>query len=442
MEAKAYGFFSIMCVFLGFAIITLLFLIVNRKIHSKHKKIVYFLYFFLISALISTLFSYSPKNAFLGLQGWYIGFFVIASLVLTIQILKYININNNYAFYPIYITICILFIITILHSAEIDIFNMHEGILYESYHKYLSTIGNINWYAGYLSIIAPLFSCLFINSSNRKDTTIYGTISFLSVICVAMLGSDGIYLALLFGSFFIIPFLVYGKKRMERFSYLIFAYLTGLLLARYLDYCMDGISAITRQLKFIIPCFIFGFSILLISKCVSNDLLKRKHKTICITVISVILLSIVALGIYILNMPYDDWGTGRLVIWAETIIQYCNFTFYNKMFGLGPELLNNIYAPLTNLTGAVYFSSHSELFQILVTMGAIGLILWLCCWFCLFADYFKTKSWIDSKMLPFYISFFCYFGQSLVNSATTLNVCTLSLVMIVYLSLIEESDSK
>lgn len=432
MEAKAYGYYLIIKYISIFVIFTLILKIINNNHSSSNSFLTYSLVLFLISTLISSLFSRSFNNALSGLQGWYIGLFAIGTLILIIIILKDTNSIPLYFYIPVIIAVFIVYITTILHSFEIDFLSLHNNILEDSYHKYLSTIGNINWYAGYLSLTIPFFASLYLKEDNKIKTSIYAIMSFLGVMCVAFLGSDSIYLALGIMSFFAVPYIFWNKEYLKRFSYLMFVFISGLLIARYLDYCMDGFAAITRQLKFILPCVLIAIITYVLSIDIKNKKFIKYRKKIIFSIEFSLFIVFISLLIYAFINNSGDWATGRTLLWKETFNIFSNYSLKQKLFGVGPEMLNYAYADFNNKYQALYLTSHSEPIQTLATLGIFGLTSWLMCWCFFFKNYICTKAWQSNKLIPFYLSLFAYFGQSLINSATTLNVATLSLLIIGY----------
>lgn len=432
MEAKAYGYYLVIRFFFIFALITFILKIICKDFNKNYLFLRISLILFLIATCVSSFLSRSLSNAISGLQGWYIGLFTIGTLIFMILIFKDTKKISFYFYIPVIMTIAFVYILTILHSFEIDLLDLHNNILVDSYHKYLSTIGNINWYAGYLSLTVPLFVCQYLKEENKTKTVIYAVMSFLGVLSISFLGSDSIYLALGFMSFFVIPYLFWEKQHIKRFSYIIIVYICGLLTARYLDYCMDGFSAITRQYKFILPCFVVAICLYVISVDLKNRKFQKYRKTIIIAIETALFIALIGFVTYAFLNNGGDWATGRGALWEETLKIYSNFSLKRKLFGLGPEMLNNAYANFNNKYHALYLTSHSEPIQLLATLGICGLITWIMCWGYFFVNFFKTKAWKDSKLIPIYISLFAYFGQALLNSSTTLNVATLSLLVIGY----------
>lgn len=433
MEAKA----DIYNQFLKYSsillIITLIIKIINKKLYLSKPKLMVYLMIFFTFVLISTIGTFAPGYVLFGQQGWYIGFITIGSLILIILITKDIKLDNKYIYYPVYIAIIIIFIIAILHSFHIDVFNLHYTIPDDQYHNYLSTIGNIDWFVGYLCLIVPLFTCLYIKENRRIEKIIYLIISSLGVLTIALLNADGIYLGIGFASFFIIPFVFNNPTNIKKFSYILFIFLIGIILARILDYQTGQLNKYLLSNISIISISIITLVLFICGKKADEAKYNvYKNKIILILEILLVFIALAAIILIALNFN-DEFGNNRGILWKYSFELFNKFRFKEKLIGLGPETLINAYSYISANFGSMYLSSHSEPIQLLLTTGIFGLISWLLCWGCILVSFFKAKTYKTSLKIEYYVPLFCYFGQSLVNSATTVNVATLAIVIILYL---------
>lgn len=378
--------------------------------------------------LISAFNSKDINNALWGYKGFYLGAFLVLVATLAIYVFKDLKIESKY-YLPVIISITIINLIAILHSFEIDVLKLHYNILDVSYHKYLSTIGNINWYAGFLSLVVPLFACLYLLED--KYHCLYLIASYTSVMVVGLLGSDSIYLGLGSVSFFIIPTIFESKKTLKRFSSLLLVFDLALIIARKLLYCMDGYSGELRRLAIIIPLLMIAIVLLLFAHLIKEDYYLKISKKLIIAC-EIILVSILFIFIF-LNIRKGDysWTTGRIPLWQDSLKIFNNFKPFNKLLGIGLENLYLIYGPINERYQAIYLSSHSEWIELLLTGGYLAFFSYLSIYLLILFTYFKSKN--KRKLTPFGMSFIAYFGQSLVNSSTVTSVMLLTIILIVYL---------
>lgn len=431
METKAIYYFWISILVCIFLLLFVFFSFIYKKRLFSKDPLLLSIVTFSIFSLISTILSYSPSMAFFGDNGWFIGSYVIASIVFIVFCLSKYKIKNNKIFIPLLIVISIVLIIAITDAFELDLLKFGNDNHYIKNHGYVSLIGNVNYYVGYLSLIMPLFCGLYLVEEETINKRIYFVLSILSISNVAFLKSDGIYLAIGLLSFFIIPFIFNNLQRIKRFSYLLFSYSICLIISRILNFYMDGYSAYTRKMYVIIPLLLLSVYLYFFSTSTKNKKYD-KYKNKLIVIIEIILaISCIALFVSVIPNIDIDWGNGRFIIWKRSFEGFKEFSIKNKLIGVGPELLYNVYSSLYDQLGFV-LCSHSEPIQVLLSLGIIGFVSYYMCWIIIFIKFYKTN---NKKIIPFYFGMICYFGQSFVNSATTLNVATLALFIILTYSL-------
>ena len=73
----------------------------------------------------------------------------------------------------------------------------------------------------------------------------------------------------------------------------------------------------------------------------------------------------------------DGWGTNRGLIWKQCLEAYSDFSFSEKLFGIGPESLYHIVEMVDIFEGRSIDQAHNEYLQYLITTGAFGLLSYL-----------------------------------------------------------------
>jgi hypothetical protein len=128
----------------------------------------------------------------------------------------------------------------------------------------------------------------------------------------------------------------------------------------------------------------------------------------------------IALLIHTVSHFDESWGTNRGRTWIASVGLYSDFSWKEKLLGVGPELLGGYYQALSTHFSRPILSAHSEPLQILLTMGGVGLIARASIWCCIFARYFRLRLWRRDE-IAFFLPLAAYWGQSLVNSPQPLN---------------------
>lgn len=442
MEAKHQAFLFIMRVMFPIALLVFAGKIISRKIKLSLLNISVF--YFLLNSLISTVFSFSSVDAFTGRQGWYVGFFAI--LCLCLCFFAYQNeerIVDQKLFMPILVLALFEFVLTIAEVCGIDLLSMKTGIPVSSQYAYFATIGNSNWYAGYLSLWVPASICLYLASESRTKTTFCFLLSLTGMLASLLVGADSIFISAAISLFIILMYSLQKKERIRKLSFLFILFSISIFLIKYnsnypvFSEYYDSIGNLVFENSTIIALFLFSVLVFLAASVISEIKYKVYKKYVLIVVMTVLSVSAILLSVKVIDFRGDRLDNYRFELWRYSIRKFKEFDTFHQLFGWGPELLRNIYAGLSTKIGIIYTVSHSEPIQMLLSMGVSGLFAWVFCWCSIFIQFIKTKSYRNERKIGLYCGLFAYFGQSFVNSATILNLCTL-LLFLLMVSIAEE----
>ncbi|MBR4462458.1 MAG: O-antigen ligase family protein [Erysipelotrichaceae bacterium] len=443
MKTKADLFTRFMYLFLPVC----LFAIVYRLIHHRFSIKGFFewsLLGLLISSFVSMMLSYDRLYAFNGKQGWYVGFFAIFSLIAVYFALKESSpVSDRFYLVPVLLFLfeCILMI---TDCARLDLFHLKTEFYEYQYYDYFATIGNCNWCVGCLSLSVPVMLCLYVLQEDQKKRSLFYAASLLGLLSSILNGADAIYLAYGLCFMAIIPFLFAQRIRLKRLAFLCVSVCISLLLIRVIPAFAERLSRLNglgqwiMDLRFLLPCALVSLFVCLFLDGKKEKWYQKNRKKLIICTETIMAMIVVCAAVLALTRKDGDLGNGRLLIWAQSWKAYTKrYSWKMRFFGIGPELLNNVYAPLYERLGSYCVCSHSEPIQMLMTMGIFGLAFWLMLWFSVFATYFKSKNDLAAALSAGMIA---YFGQSLVNSATIPNLVLLCLEAILLNQAIRSSE--
>lgn len=394
---------------------------------------------FLCSAVCSGFVSKTPGEAFWGNGGWSMGILTLAILVI-----MYFFVSENIEFHS-YMTVTAilssfaLYVMGILHSFHVDLFGLHQRIS-DNYYNYISTIGNVNWYVGYLSMMFPMGCLLYLNSKNcwmKQLLFIYVNLGFYNVIICK---SDGVILGLASSCLVVGCFLIKHKNFLEDFMKLMLSIsvimgIVFLLLTYYPgEYVqIDGIFLLIIEKKI---WLVMGTGALCTLCFLKTDIKKKIILKIKFTelekniVLSILFVAIgIAVLIYEISVFEDGWGTGRGLLWICTYNLFSNFKWIYKIFGCGCDCFGIAFlSKYSSYVDGIYLNAHNEFLQYLVTMGLFGLATYGMIWFSAGKMFIQKKEkYIIDWML--FSGIAGYLGQSVVNNPQALNYAVLFLML-------------
>lgn len=434
MEAKASCFRFILMILLPLLLLVIVLKIKNKKIRLRHNYLLLSLLFLALISLISTCISYDPVYAFTGESGWHVGSFAICGLILSVLAFEGGKIKEKSIYLPLAAVVLIEFILIILGGTRYNLFSFRTLIQGEDFYNFYGTLGNCNWITGYLSLFVPMFLCLYLNENNRFKGIFYYICCLAGVTASVINGADGIYLAYLFVFFFLIPHFLESISSLKKTSVLLTGFSIIMILIERCGFFDERIRRLNGFGPYIFKASLFllplGIVMMLLSRKIRQDDYSKIKRTVIVTTEIILICFAAGLVIYLFPHLSDDFGNGRIELWKFSLQKYLHdYSWKEKLFGVGPELLIDIYWEI-DAGEKVFASSHSEPVQMLMSMGVLGFISWIMCWASIFMSYIKARPFKEKKAMAVYSGLFAYFAQSFVNSATIVNVCILTVFVI------------
>ena len=387
-------------------------------------------------SVISCVLADNKSAAFWGHIGWGIGTAsILCAVLLYLFMARFLVPSANMWLIPMAVN-AFIFICGILHSSGIDVFKMHENIALDP-HYYISTIGNINWYSGYLCLIIPFFAVFFINSETKDTSILLGAFLALGFMNVLLCRSDSIFAGAGMSLLILMPYVMKDWRRIIRLSYLIaimgVCCLAFALLPPFSEIRvgLDGMTSILSDVRPGIALVVLGIIVFVFGKYAWNRIAEKGQKAIAIVLEIVLIMAAVGAAVSTVMSFDNEWGTGRGQLWIGSVEIFKNWGIKDKLVGIGPEMLYEGYSNYNEMTGKVYLASHSEPIQTLLTLGVIGIVGWLLVWGGLFTSFFKKKVWKHDGVI-YFIPIWCYFWQSLFNSMMATNLAVLCVFFACY----------
>ncbi|MBQ7615359.1 MAG: O-antigen ligase family protein [Butyrivibrio sp.] len=385
-EAKGIAFLIIGSIFAA------LFLILkNKKILSELVPADLFDFAaltFLFSNLVSFAFSIDKKISFFGLEGWRTG--LLCAFILFICLLCYREADemNEYLVMAALITPCFEFVMGIFNRFGVNFMD-----IYGKNNSFLATIGNINWYAGFLCVFVPLgVGICYSEKEISKKFFFSGIYSYIGLIALFLQGSDSALL-ILAGTY--IPLLLIALEERQSFKRYLFqlatlgfsmetVYFLMLFSKNHYNYEESLIMSLPKGHHGLI-ILAAAFFFYRLTKLFEEIKAVWRGKLFLKISIAVILLAVVAAVIWLIRFSDYSFGNGRGLIWSISVDMYGTLSPWQKLVGVGqdcycayayshPEIADSL---LNVFPGNILTNAHCELLTILMERGLLGLFSYL-----------------------------------------------------------------
>ncbi|MCR5785451.1 MAG: O-antigen ligase family protein [Eubacterium sp.] len=396
-------------------------------------------------AVLSWLFSDYRYEAFTGSEGWHMGAGTIILLVL-----MYFYVSRNFEldekiFAFILGAATILFILGMLNGIGVDPLSLHAKLSDDEMYEYIATIGNVNSYAGYLSLIMPVVMGLFIISYSPWQTIWSGIVVVLGFISLFMGNSDGAFLGVGFGLLFLITYsLRRGWKYLRLFTCGIFFGIAAIICKAFEAFWPGEMVSFLGVPKFILDSNIYmpimAICIILILRypyC-RNKLTKGVCNKLSVVFAVIGIIGVVAVIGYNALIFDGEWGTKRGYIWGFALSVFENGSIREKLIGVGPDcfgipVMDTFEDFVEEHWGKRVVNAHNEYLQYLVTTGILGVIGYVMMYVSVVREFLKKTFWCEEKGIWLF-GVMGYAGQAFVNNPQALNMATLFLFFGIYQS--------
>ena len=423
-EAKGLAF-----MIMGGAFSLLLLLVCNRKIPSKLKAadiVDYAVLAFLFSNIITFVFAADKKLSFLGLEGWRCGFLSILLMIISFYGFK----DTRLSKYVLAAGLVAPFFEFVLGS--LNRFGIYPISIYGQNNSFLATLGNINWYVGFLSVFVPLgIGVGYTRKLFSREFFIVSVYNFAALVALFLQGSDsglmvvaGTYLLLLLISLeiregfkrFLLQLMILGLS-METVCLLM------LFAGEYYTYENSLTLSATRGHGglIILAAALFLYRL---SRFFEEIKGKWRGKLFFEFVLGALIIGAIALIVRLVGNFDLEFGNGRGVIWSISLDVFKSLSPWQKMLGVGqdgfygyayshPELSESL---INTFNGDILTNAHCELLTIMIERGLLGLFSYLLLIGASLYSFYQNKR--KSAAVICALPVFAYFLNGLVSFST------------------------
>ena len=405
---------------------------------------------FVLSCAVSTVFSAYTDLAVVGESeiggrnnGLILMLFYAAVYFTVTRCFRY----KEYLFVAFACVSGVVFLLAVLNGFYLDPLGMVEPFEYSNprvYQNFMTTIGNKNMFSSYICVTLPAIIALFVNCRVLWHKAVYLICTAVGAMAVVVCDSDSVVLGM--GAFIAVYLVVYARRpeRLKRFLLALTVLLSGVKLLQLIAVWSGGrykeLSAIPYKLMFSdMLLAVIGVTAALTAALYLLDWKKpglTLPKAVPIALGSLFgLAAAFGVGVIVYYSAFDlktdlgdwerllrfndAWGTHRGIMWDRALREFGKFSFFNKLFGTGPETFFYTFSPYfgelyRRFGDGVTDAAHNEYINYLTNIGIIGLASYLAfTGSALVAAFRRAKR--DPSALVFASAVIAYMAQATVN---------------------------
>ena len=418
-----------------------------------------FLFAFYVVSVTGSLISRYRGEAFFGENNRYQGLLTLFCYACLVFVLSRQKIDLRWPERAFLLGACIVSLLGVLNHFALDPFGFYNNLREMDRGRFLSTIGNADFYASYIGMAFAVSFGYFLHASGKRKQLLSTLI--LALVCFGTLvaGSDSAALGLIAVAA-LLPLLLFTdadalrKMPLGWGVFFLCAFFFGLLSnklnsATYLSSFVTILYRPKVSLSLSLCSVLLWFAL----KFTKPERIARAKKPYAITLLSALLfgaLALVLLNTLLADLPLgrlerylrfsESWGTDRGKIWAFVLRVYGQLPPIQKLFGASSGGLFHADSIKPIFSDAALDTAHNEYLQYLVTNGALGLACYLATIFLALRAGFRR-----SKREPVYrgltLAVIAYLAQAAVNIAQPMTTPILFVFIGVLISREQEPDT-
>lgn len=432
-----------------------------EKIRISSTDVFVLMYLGLLS--FSGLLSEFRREALWGADGWHMGLILWAVLCVLYFFVSRFWEERKWMWYMASIASAVIFFLGIGDS-----FSFYLISLPVREAGFISTLGNINWFCGYLSVLAPIGICFwFFRSTSFREQKIqsyiletvcpgiYIVLAFMAGLCQ---GSNSVFLW--FGGLFFVLLWIGVSKRewLANWFFLVFLWGLSAQLIRLLrvlfpgkyNYELNNLCGFFTETNLSLWIGLVGLAGWIIMLCLKKsrrDIRSQETETADAgrKILAGILLGSILLwatlsavntwtdlsgfldaGLFLWN---ESWGNGRGAAFKAGFRMFGEMSLVQKLIGVGPDCFASYAYSIDEVAvclreyfgGSRLTNAHCELITSFINVGILGTL----CYVGIFVSFIRRCFMHGAEKAKFYIPAICavcYLCHNVVSFAQVLNL--------------------
>lgn len=366
------------------------------RTHAKLHPAVLLLFAFYVISVTGSVLSRYRGEAFFGENNRYQGLLTLFCYAGVVFALSRRTLDLRWPERAFLLGACLASLLGVLNHFALDPFGFYTNLRASDLGRFLSTIGNADFYASYIGMAFAVSLGFFLHAKSAREKTL----ALVSLVLVSfgtlVAGSDSAVLAIL-AIAALAPMLVLSDAAaLRRLAlgwsvFFLCAFVFGLIsdVFQSSTYLSAFVTAL-RKPAVSLPLSAIALALWFALRFAKPERLSRAKRPYAFTLAGAVLLgliTLVLLNTVLRSLPLGrlerylhfsaSWGTDRGKIWTFVMQVYERMPFAQKLFGASSGGLLHADAVKPLFPDASLDTAHNEYLQYLLTNGALGLICYL-----------------------------------------------------------------
>lgn len=409
------------------------FLSIARQLIKSLKLIDVLVIIFGMNGIISALLSDYRMEALTGSEAWNVGGYMILALAVMYLLCSRCSKNEYLYLYAMMISAVAVMILGVLNDLWIDPLGIMANV--DKYWKdsFTSTIGNIDQFSGYLSIVIPVMAMVFVSSTNGFKRAFAVIVLFFCYLNVFLTHADGIYVGVGFSFLFLIAYCLRNRSRfmgllINGIIFGISGFAAQVVVLYRPEIRLDDISPILMgyNVHLIIGgcCFVLLLVQMALELKVSREKLDRAMNILQRIYIVLLILGALSAAVYVATNFSMDFMNRRGLLWYISVNGFIDGDLREKIIGWGPGTIDQaavVYTfDIVDAYGGFYYleTAHNDIFEYLVTLGIVGVCSYAGIYLVIisgFVQMVRAKADFSAPSSYAHMGLIGYIGQSIMN---------------------------
>ena len=354
------------------------------------------LFMFYVISVMGSLLSRYRGEAFFGENNRYQGLLTLFCYAGVVFALSRQKLDLRWPVLAFLLGACLVSLLGVLNHFTLDPIGFYTNLRASDLGRFLSTIGNADFYASYIGMAFAVSLGFFLHAkTTRAKALALVSLAFVS-FGTLVAGSDSAALAIL-AIFALAPLFVFSDAAaLRRLAlgcsvFFLCAFVFGLMsdVFKSSTFLSAFVTAL-RKPAVSLPMSAISLTLWFALRFAKPERLARAKRPYAFTLAGAALLGLLALVLLntvLRSLPLGSlarylhfsasWGTDRGKIWTFVLQVYERMSLVQKLFGASSGGLLHADAVKPLFSDASLDTAHNEYLQYLLTNGALGLVCYL-----------------------------------------------------------------